>query len=141
MWGPFFFDANGDGLLDLYVASGGYEISSAESAILYRLYINTGNAQFIKDESALPKMYTSSSEIAPGDFDADGDMDLFVGGRLVPFRYPAPAKSYLLQNENGKFTNVTPKVAPGLIKPGLITDALWIDFNKDGQLYLVTAGI
>jgi hypothetical protein len=139
--GAAFFDANGDGHLDLYVASGGYEISRAEDAILDRLYMNTGNGQFIKDEFALPRMYTSSSQVIPGDFNSDGEMDLFVAGRLVPYKYPFPSKSYILHNNNGKFTNVTEDVAPQLVEPGLITDAEWIDFNTDGQLDLITSGI
>ncbi|MFH5883618.1 VCBS repeat-containing protein [Halalkalibaculum sp. DA3122] len=138
--GAVFFDANGDGSLDLYVASGGYEFFSHEDNMLDRLYINTGEGRFIKDESALPRMYTSSSVVTPGDFNGDGSMDLFVGGRLFPQKYPYPARSYLLLNEGGTFRDVTKDVAPGLVEPGMITDAEWIDFNGDGQLDLVMAG-
>jgi hypothetical protein len=139
--GAIFFDANGDNFLDLYVASGGYEISRAEDAILDRLYINHGNGRFIKDEFALPRMYNSTSKVVSGDFNADGQMDLFVGGRLVPYNYPMPAKSYILMNNDGRFVDVTQEVAPELVEPGLITDAIWTDFNTDGKLDLVITGI
>lgn len=138
--GATFLDVEGDGDLDLYVASGGYEFSPASDLLQDRLYLNNGSGTFIRDRSTLPRMYTSSSCVKPADFDNDGDPDLFVGGRQMPGRYPYPAKSYLLRNDGGVFKDVTSEVAPGLKEPGLITDAEWIDFDGDGDPDLVTTG-
>jgi enediyne biosynthesis protein E4 len=86
-------------------------------------------------------MLTSTSAIAAGDFTGNGKHDLFVGGRLVPGNYPKPARSYLLRNDGGRFTDVTMDIAPELADPGgMITDAVWIDFNGNGRTDLVTAG-
>lgn len=140
-WGTLFFDANGNGLLDLYVASGGYNLSSSSPLLQDRLYINHGNSRFIRDPEALPEMITSTSAIAKGDFTGDGNPDLFIGGRLTPRNYPSPSRSYILKNDNGKFTDVTADIAPELSEPtGMITDAVWIDFNGNGHNDLVTAG-
>lgn len=140
-WGALFFDANGNGLLDLYIASGGYHLSSSSELLQDRLYINQGNGQFIKDPSALPDIRTSTSAIAAEDVTGDGNPDLFVGGRLTPRNYPNPAPSYILRNDGGSFTNITDEIAPELSDPGgMITDAVWIDFNGNGRPDLVTAG-
>jgi hypothetical protein len=140
-WGARFFDANGDGKLDLYVASGGYHVSPISSLLQDRLYINRGGGRFVRDSAALPPMPTSTAAIAVGDFTGDGRPDLFVGGRLVPRNYPLPARSYLLRNDGGRFTDVTDSVAPELAQPyGMITAAVWVDFDGDGRLDLVTAG-
>ena len=140
-WGVLFFDANGDGVLDLYVASGGYHLSPVSELLQDRLYINQGGGRFVKDPKALPSMPTSTASIAAGDFTGDGRPDLFVGGRLVPRNYPYPTRSYLLRNDGGRFTDVTDDVAPELAQPaGMITAAVWIDFDDDGRLDLVTAG-
>ena len=140
-WGAVFFDANGDGRPDLYVASGGYQLSPVSRRLQDRLYINRGGGRFVRDSQALPAMPTSTAAIAAGDFTGDGKVDLFVGGRLAPRNYPYPARSYLLRNDGGKFTDVTEEVAPELARPGgMITAAVWIDFDGDGRLDLVTAG-
>ena len=140
-WGATFVDANGDGLLDLYVASGGYQLAPLSPRLQDRLYINRGGGRFVRDSAALPQMLTSTAAIAVGDFNGDGKPDLFVGGRLVPRNYPAPARSYLLRNDGGHFTDVTAQVCPELMHPGgMITAAVWIDFDGDGKLDLVTAG-
>lgn len=138
--GAAFFDANGNGHLDLYVTSGGYMFSPVDDALLDRLYLNSGDGRFIRDENAIPRMYTSSSVVVPGDFNGNGHMDLFVGGRLTPLKYPFSTRSYILENNNGRFRDVTAEVAPELVEPGMITDAIWIDFDGDGQLDLVTTG-
>jgi enediyne biosynthesis protein E4 len=140
-WGALFFDANGDGLPDLYVASGGYQLVPGSRRLQDRLYLNKGDGRFVRDSQALPEMPTSTAAVAAGDFTGDGRSDLFVGGRLAPRNYPSPTRSYLLRNDGGHFTDVTEAVAPELVHPGgMITAAVWIDFDGDGQLDLVTAG-
>lgn len=140
-WGAVFFDANGNGLLDLYVASGSYHTSPVSSLLQDRLYINHGNGRFLRDDSALPQMLTSTSAIAVGDFTGNGLSDLFVGGRLTPRDYPKPARSYILRNQGGRFTDITSEVAPEFMEPGgMITAAVWIDFTGNGNKDLVTAG-
>ncbi len=140
-WGALLFDANGDGRPDLYVASGGYHLSPVSRLLQDRLYINRGGGKFVRDSQALPTMPTSTASITAGDFNGDGRLDLFVGGRLVPRTYPYPTRSYLLRNDGGRFTDVTEAVAPRLVRPGgMVTAAVWIDFDGDERLDLVTAG-
>ena len=140
-WGALFFDANGDGLPDLYVASCGYQHAPQSRLLQDRLYINKGGGRFVRDTQALPTMATCTASVAAGDFTGDGRLDLFVGGRLTPRNYPYPTRSYLLRNDGGHFTDVTEEFAPDLIRPGgMITAAVWIDFDGDGRMDLVTAG-
>ena len=140
-WGALFFDANGDGRPDLYVASCGYQHTPMSRLLQDRLYINQGGGRFVRDTAALPAMLTCTAAIAAGDYNGDGRVDLFVGGRLTPRNYPYPARSYVLRNDGGHFTDVTAQVAPELAQPfGLVTAAVWIDFDGDGKLDLVTAG-
>src|SRR6266540_3699539 len=140
-WGALFFDANGDGRLDLYVASGGYHVSPISRLLQDRLYFNQGGGRFVRDTLALPEMATSTSALTAGDFTGDGRPDLFVGGRLAPRNYPSPTRSYVLRNDGGHFTDVTDTVAPEIAHPGgMITAAVWVDFDGDGRLDLVTAG-
>jgi hypothetical protein len=140
-WGALFFDANGDGRPDLYVASGGYHLSPISVRLQDRLYINRGGGRFVRDTAALPLMRTATDAVVAGDFTGDGKPDLFVGGRLVPRNYPYPTRSYLLRNDKGRFTDVTEQMAPELVTPGgMITAAVWTDFDGDGRLDLVTAG-
>jgi hypothetical protein len=139
-WGALFFDANGDGLPDLYVASGGYQHGPESPLLQDRLYINRAGT-FTRDTLALPAMLTSTATVRAADFNGDGRLDLFVGGRLTPRNYPAPARSYVLRNDGDHFTDVTQQVAPELIRPGgMITDAVWIDFDGDKRMDLVTVG-
>lgn len=135
-----FFDSNMDGDLDLYVVSGGGEFTENDVRLQDRLYINNGKGKFEKSSGLLPNMNTSGSCVRPGDFDGDGDLDLFVGGRHIPGKYPDAPRSYLLENESGKFNDVTDKYAPQLARAGMVTDANWSDFNGDGQLDLVVLG-
>ncbi|MDB4869934.1 MAG: repeat-containing protein, partial [Gemmatimonadales bacterium] len=140
-WGATFFDANGDGKPDLYVTSGGYQLAPSSRLLQDRLYINQGNGKFVRDTAALPAMLTSKATVRAGDFNGDGRPDLFVGGRLAARNYPYPARSYLLRNDGGHFTDVTKEMCPELADAaGMITDAVWIDFDGDGRLDLVTVG-
>ncbi|MBS0000702.1 MAG: VCBS repeat-containing protein [Cyclobacteriaceae bacterium] len=138
--GAVFFDADNDGDLDLYVVSGGNEYKEGTDGLQDRLYLNDGNGNFSKDPDALPTMLTSGSRVVPFDYDQDGDLDLFVGGRQVPGGYPKPADSYLLENRKGKFIDVTLEKAPDLKKLGMVTDAVWIDFDQDEDPDLILAG-
>ena len=137
-----FFDADGDGDLDLYVCSGGNEFSANSTELIDRLYINDGKGHFTKSPQVLPSFqFESSSCVTAADVDGDGDQDLFVGVRLKPGKYGYPCKGYILQN-NGKglFTDVTDKVAPGLKELGMVTDAKWFDYDRDGKPDLVVCG-
>lgn len=141
--GASFFDADGDSDLDLFVVSGGNEYSKGSKFYADRLYINDGSGTFEKDNS-LPEVYNSGSKVRPQDMDGDGDMDLFIGGRIVPRSYPTPASSVILRNDSEaggvKFTDVTEEVAPMLSDFGLVTDAVWADFDKDSRADLVVVG-
>ncbi|UII76477.1 VCBS repeat-containing protein [Flagellimonas sp. HMM57] len=138
------FDAENDGDLDIYISSGGNEFSSNSKQLQDRLYINDGSGNFVKNPSALPEMITSSSRVHSFDFDKDGDLDLFVGGRLVPGNYPSPADSYLLENKSKgskvQFVDATEKLAPDLRKIGMVTDGIWTDFDNDGWTDLIVVG-
>ena len=137
-----FVDADGDGDQDLVVASGGYDDFLPEDPRLQsRLYLNDGRGRLSRSPAGLPAMLTSASCVRAADFNGDGHPDLFVGGRVVPGRYPEPARSYLLLGDGqGRFTDQTAQLAPGLRQPGLLTDAAWADVNADGRPDLVTVG-
>jgi enediyne biosynthesis protein E4 len=139
--GAIFFDANRDGHPDLYVATGGSEYSEAAPALVDRLYLNDGKGNFRKSVDALPPLTLSNSRVAAADFDGDGAIDLFVGGRSVPGRYGIDPQSMLLKNDGrGHFTDVTDKAAPGLSHVGMVTDAVWKDVDGDGRPDLVVVG-
>jgi enediyne biosynthesis protein E4 len=135
-----FFDANGDGYPDLYVASGGNEYSGDAALIADRLYINDGKGSFNKS-SAFPLLYENKSVVRVADYDKDGDIDIFVGGRAVGNAYGSIPQSFLLENDGkGNFTVVTDKVAPGLSHIGMVTAAVWTDSDKDGWPDLLVTG-
>jgi hypothetical protein len=142
--GSLFFDADGDGDPDLYVVSGGNEFPAGSAEYADRLYINDGKGNFHKDENALPQIYASGSCVKPIDFDRDGDLDLFIGGRQIPWKYPYPADSYILENKsaNGqvRFEDVTAEVAPELMEIGMVTSVICRDMNRDEWPDLVVAG-
>lgn len=136
------FDADGDGDTDLYVASGSNEFPGTSSALADRLYINDGHGHFTKSKQVLPAgKYESTSCVRPEDFDHDGIMELFVGIRMKPFFYGVPVNGYILENDGkGKFTNVTPQIAPELKNVGMIHDMIWADVNGDGNKDMIIAG-
>jgi hypothetical protein len=138
--GALFFDADNDNDLDLYVVSGSFEYPVASPAHADRLYINDGKGNFKLAMDALPETLSSGSCVRASDFDADGDLDLFVGGKVVPGQYPYASESYLLINNNGKFSNSAKEIAPELSAIGIVNDALWTDINNDGKPDLMLAG-
>jgi hypothetical protein len=142
--GILLFDADSDGDLDLCIASGGYENKSNASAYQDHFYINTGRGNFKEDTTAIPKNHSSKLNLRAADYDKDGDLDLFIGGRIDPWKYPKPVSGYIYRNDtrNGKvkFSDVTATVAPELIDIGLINDAMFTDFNNDGWMDIVIAG-
>jgi hypothetical protein len=143
--GSLFFDADGDGDLDLVAASGGGFIANDATTYLAQLYLNDGRGAFSVSSNALDGASTSGSGVIAADYDADGDLDLFLGGRVIPGRYPLPPRSYLLRNDTPKggavrFTDVTRTVAPSLVSIGLVTSALFTDFDQDGRVDLLVAG-
>ena len=136
-----FFDADNDGDQDLYVASGGYELNENDAALQDRLYMNDGKGKFTKKEMALPQMLTSKGCVKAADVNGDGNIDLFVGGRVVPGKYPTAPRSYILINDGkGNFKDATKNICVSLQQIGMITDALWIDLNNDKQPDLIVVG-
>lgn len=134
-----FFDADGDKDLDLYVCSGGNEYYGNQPALPDRLYINDGKGTFSRS-NGLPQLYENTSCVKAGDFDKDGDLDLFVGGRTNARMFGYTPASVLLQNNKGVFQEVTDAIANGLMTVGMVTDAAWSDFDKDGWTDLVVVG-
>jgi hypothetical protein len=136
------FDANGDGHPDIYVASGGYHTFREDDALLQdRLYINDGQGNFAKSPQALPEMRVSKGCVAVNDVNQDGHPDLFVGGRVIPGRYPETPASYLLINDGkGRFSDQMASIAPQLQKLGMITDAVWADIDQDENKDLIVLG-
>jgi hypothetical protein len=136
-----FFDADDDGDQDLYIVSGGYnDYTEKDKALQDRLYINDGTGRFALAADALPELLVSKSCVAASDYDHDGDLDLFLGGRVIPGQYPVTPESFLLVNNGGKFENAIGAAAPDLQHIGMVTDARWMDVNKDGWDDLVVIG-
>lgn len=142
--GALIFDPDNDGDNDLYVVSGGYEFKATDERLQDRLYLNNGKGEFVKAQSALPKMITSGSKVYNADFDKDGKSDLLVLGRQIPGSYPSPAASYILKNttKDGNvhfdfFSEMQPKAFSDL---GMATSAVITDFNNDSWLDIIIVG-
>lgn len=138
--GALFLDVDGDGDQDLYVCSGGSEYIEGEHLLQDRLYLNNYGSLTLTTTN-LPKMLTSTQVVKAADFDADGDLDLFVGGRLVPGKYPQTPRSYLLENDGkGNYKDVTEQYSADLMRPGMVTGASFGDVDGDGRLDLTLLG-
>ena len=136
-----FLDADNDGDMDLYVVSGGYEFEPTDPLLQDRLYLNDGSGNFRSAVNAIPKETLAGSCVEAFDVDGDKDLDLFVGSRVVPGKYPeAPHTMLLINDGKGNFTNEITQRAPDLETAGMICDAVATDINKDGTNDLVVAG-
>ncbi len=137
-----FFDANGDGHIDLYIGSGGYhDYLSNEESLQDRLYLNDGVGNLNISATSLPKMLVSTSSVTVADFNKDGNPDIFVGGRIIPGKYPQTPQSYLLLNDgSGNFSDFSSQFLPSEGKIGMVTDAVNLDLNKDGFQDLIIVG-
>lgn len=137
-----FFDADGDGDQDLYVACGGNELPSSSLGLADRLYFNDGKGAFSKSDQILPSFtFVSTSCVRPSDIDQDGDLDLFIGVRLKPFFYGMDESSFLLENDgHGNFKDISIQKAKGLKNIGMVTDANWFDADMDGDEDLIVSG-
>ncbi|MEO5592958.1 MAG: VCBS repeat-containing protein [Chitinophagaceae bacterium] len=142
--GLLLFDADGDGDLDLYIAAGGYENPPGSAAYQDKLYVNDGKGNYHYDSLALPANFTSKFCVRSIDYDKDGDLDIFVAGRVEPWSYPKPVSSFIYRNDSNKgqvkFTDVTSEIAKDLNHTGLVCDALFTDFDNDGWCDLILAG-
>ena len=138
--GVLFFDADSDGDMDLYVVSGGAEFEKGSTNYQDRLYTNNGKGNFTKTINALPTETANGSCVIALDFDTDGDTDLFVGGGVMPGKFPQADGVILLQNNKGVFTNVTPTIAPELLSTSIINAATWADIDGDKINELIVTG-
>jgi len=138
--GCVWLDADSDGDLDLFVASGSSEFEAGDARLRDRLYLAQGGGRFRRAPAqALPDLRDFSGPVAAADYDGDGDLDLFVGGRAIGGDYPETPDSHLLRNDGGRFTDVTDSAAPGLGRIGMATGALWSDADGDGRPDLFVA--
>ncbi|MEO7983939.1 MAG: VCBS repeat-containing protein [Bacteroidota bacterium] len=138
--GSLFFDANGDGFVDLMITGGSTEFSPGSPVYTPRLYINDGKFNLKYKAGAVPaSINTSASVIASADIKGDGSTDIFIGGRISS-NFPMPPRSYILHNDHGSLTDITDTVCPELKYPGMITSAVWTDFDNDHQTDLVITG-
>lgn len=134
-----FIDVDNDKDVDLYVTSGGYENEENSALLQDRLYINDGKGNY-KKSNRLPKIRANTKGIAHGDYDNDGDIDIFIGGSTTHGKYPLAETSYLLKNENGKFINTNDSVISEISELQLVNDALFSDYDADGDLDLIVVG-
>jgi len=138
--GCIFFDIDKDGDQDLFVVSGGNEFNKDGPDLQDRLYVNDGSGNFTRDKKRVSEFLSSGSIVSAADYDGDGDIDLFVGGRQIPGEYPSPANSTLLENNNGYLSEATKKKAPEFESLGMVTAAEWTHLNGDNKLDLIVVG-
>ena len=143
--GALFFDTDGDGDDDLYVVSGGTGLPPGNPFYSDRLYVNNGDGTFSPAKKALPETGVCGSSVSASDFDKDGDLDLFICGRIKLENYPFPEKSFLLRNDSKgpdaiRFTDITLEAGEDLQYAGLVSSALWTDYDLDGWTDLILAG-
>ncbi|MEM7369465.1 MAG: VCBS repeat-containing protein [Bacteroidota bacterium] len=138
--GSLLLDVDGDQDLDLYQVRGGTEYRAYDTAFQDRLYLNDGSGTFTYAKDALPSSTVSSSSVNAADLDRDGDLDLFVGGRIIPQAYPMPESSFILQNEGGTFVDKTAEICPECLEIGMVSAALWTDVDQDGWVDLILLG-
>ncbi len=138
--GSLLFDADSDSDLDLYVVSGGSANLDTAAEYQDRLYFNDGAGNFQRAHNALPSITASGSCVTGNDYDRDGDLDLFIGGRVLPGQYPLPPRSYLLENRGGIFHDVTANHSLELVRPGMVTATVWTDLDANGWTDLVIVG-
>jgi hypothetical protein len=142
--GVLLFDANNDGAVDVYIASGGYRFKANGANYQDRLYINNGKGVFTLTTNAIPENHTSKLCVRAIDYNNDGKLDIFVSGRVYPWQYPKPVSSFILRNDSDdqqvKFTDVTSEVAPALHNIGMVCDALFTDFDNDERRDLILTG-
>lgn len=138
--GALLLDVDADHDLDLYLARGGTEYRAYDSAFQDRLYLNDGTGSFSYAKDALPASSISSSTVNAADIDRDGDLDVFVGGRVIPQSYPMPESSQILLNEGGIFSDRTADLCPDCEKLGMVSAAVWTDFNQDDWIDLIVVG-
>ncbi len=132
------FDADGDGRADLLVTKGGTTQPAGAPEYQPRLLLNDGAGGFLPAPAgALPPMAIAAGAVAAADFDHQGRLGVFIGGRVLPGQYPLPPESVLLANRGGRFEDVTDALAPGLRRVGLVTSALWTDVDGDGWVDLL----
>lgn len=138
--GAVFFDFDSDGDLDLYVGSGGVEVGDDDAVLRDRLYVKADDGTYaLAPDGTIPDIRVSTSCVVAADYDRDGDVDLFVGGRVIPGRYPHAPTSTLLRNDGGKFVDATDEVAPACRQLGMVSSACWSDVDGDGFVDLVVA--
>jgi hypothetical protein len=142
--GVLLFDADGDNDPDIYISRGGYEGAANSDSYHDVFYVNDGKGNFSENTTAFPVNLTSKSCVRAADFDKDGDLDLFVAGRVEPGKYPVPVSSYIYRNDSRdgqiKFTDISAAIAPKLNGIGLVCDALFTDFDNDGWQDIILLG-